>query len=260
MKKAPFKLYCVSHLPPLLGKKNYPGTQALLDHALWDLEACVEGGAKGLLLENEQDSPYTLRATPEAIACMTELGLELKKRAPSDFELGVEFLIHDPRASLSVAKVCDFNFVRTDYFVDRMAREEYGGEIEVDAKEINSFRKSIDASTIQIFADIQVKYATLLEKDKPLHLSATQAWQQGASAAVMSATKTGEAPNVNEVKEVFDKGVEGDIFIGSGLSPENIQSFAPFIQGAIVGTSLMKERKLQKDRIALLLEKLKEDI
>jgi hypothetical protein len=256
MIKPPFKLYCVSHLPPLLGKDSYPGSKALLDHALWDLEAAVEGGATGLLLENEQDTPYTLRATPEGIACLTKLGLELKKRAPANFQLGVEFLIHDPMASLSVAKVCGLSFIRTDYFVDRMARAEYGGEIEVNPKEIVNYRDGIEAKDVAIFADIQVKYATLLEQNKPLSLSAEQAWAHGAQAAVMSATKTGEAPAVNEVKEVFEKGVKGDLFIGSGLSSENVKEFIPYISGAIVGTSLMKERKLQKEKISELLKNL----
>lgn len=256
MKPQSFKLYCVSHLPPLLGKTGFPGAKGLLDHALWDLEAAVEGGARGLLLENEQDSPYTLRASAEGVASMTELGLELKKRAPRDFELGVEFLIHDPQASLSVAKVCGFNFIRTDYFVDRMARAEYGGEIQVDAKEIINFRENIGAQSIQIFADIQVKYAELLEKNKPLALSAAQAWEHQARAAVMSATKTGEAPNVEQVREVFEKGLKGDLFIGSGLAPQNIRSFGPYITGAIVGTSLMKDRKLQAPLIKELLSNL----
>lgn len=258
MKTKPFKLYCVSHLPPLLGKQGFPGTHGLLDHGLWDLEAAVEGGATGLLLENEQDHPYTLEASSEAIACMTELGLELKKRAPRDFELGVEFLIHDPFASLSVAKVCEFSFIRTDYFVDRMARAEYGGEIKVDPVAINHHRELIGASDIKIFADIQVKYAELLEAGKLLSLSAAQAFEHHASAAVMSATKTGEAPDVTEIKDVFKSHPVGDLFIGSGLSHDNIRDFAPYIDGGIVGTSLMRERKLQKQLIKDLLGKLSE--
>jgi predicted TIM-barrel enzyme len=57
------------------------------------------------------------------------------------FSLGVEFLIHDPQASLAVAKTANFSFIRTDYFVDRMARQEYGGEIKVNPKEVISYRE-----------------------------------------------------------------------------------------------------------------------
>lgn len=250
--KSPFNLICVSHLPPLMGKSLFKGEKSLLDHALYDLEAAIEGGATGLLLENEQDNPYTLRASAAGISSMTKLALELKRHAPENFFLGVEFLIHDPEASLSVAKTADFSFIRTDYFVDRMAREEYGGEIRVVAEEITSFRHSIAADNIAIYADIQVKYATNLEPDKPLTLSATQGWDKGSKAVVLSGRITGEAPSLEEVKSVGEIEGRGEVYIGSGFSVDNATSFLPFIDGAIVGTSLMKERKLQKDRIKAL--------
>ncbi len=245
----PFELICVSHLPPLMGKPSFLGHKSLRDHAFSDLEAAIEGGASGLLLENEQDNPYTLRATPEGITSMTKLALELSEQAPAGFKLGVEFLIHDPQASLSVAKTANFSFIRTDYFVDRMARAEYGGEIKVDAKEITDFRQQISAQDISIYADIQVKYAENLEPEKPLTLSAQQGWESGAKAVVLSGRITGEAPSVAEVKEVGELENRGEVFIGSGFSEENAKSFLPYIDGAIVGTSLMKERKLQRERI-----------
>lgn len=247
-----FNLICVSHLPPLMGKSLFSGHKSLRDHAFYDLEAAIEGGATGLLLENEQDNPYTLRATPEGISSMTKLALELKEQAPDSFHLGVEFLIHDPQASLSVAKTAEFSFIRTDYFVDRMAREEYGGEIKVDPKEITDFRQNIDANDIKIYADIQVKYAENLEPEKPLTLSAEQGWQAGASAVVLSGTITGVAPSLKEVQEVGELKDRGEVYIGSGFATENASDFLPFIDGAIVGTSLMKERKLQRERIQAL--------
>lgn len=247
-----FNLICVSHLPPLMGKSSFTGHKSLRDHAFYDLEAAIEGGASGLLLENEQDNPYTLRATPEGISSMTKLALELSSQAPKGFKLGVEFLIHDPQASLSVAQCADFEFIRTDYFVDRMAREEYGGEIKVDAKEITAFRKSISAEKVKIYADIQVKYATNLEPEKPLTLSAQQGWQEGAQAVVLSGKITGEAPSLAEVKEVGELDGRGEVYIGSGFSVENALNFLPYIDGAIVGTSLMVDRKLQKERISAL--------
>jgi membrane complex biogenesis BtpA family protein len=247
-----FNLICVSHLPPLMGKPSFSGYKSLRDHAFYDLEAAVEGGASGLLLENEQDNPYTLRATPEGISSMTKLALELAEQAPASFSLGVEFLIHDPQASLAVAKTANFSFIRTDYFVDRMARQEYGGEIKVNPKEVISYREKISASDISIYADIQVKYAENLEPEKPLTMSARQGWQEGAKAVVLSGTITGVAPSIVEVKEVGELSDRGHVFIGSGFSVENAEDFLPYIDGAIVGTSLMKERKLQKDKIEAL--------
>lgn len=252
MKNGSFNLICVSHLPPLMGKPSFSGYESIRDHAFLDLEAAIEGGASGLLLENEQDNPYTLRATPEGISSMTKLALELRSEAPKDFLLGVEFLIHDPRASLAVAKTAEFGFIRTDYFVDRMAREEYGGEIKVDPKEITDFQKSISAEEVKIYADIQVKYAENLEPEKPLTLSAKQGWDAGAHAVVLSGRITGEPPSLIEVKEVGELKNRGEVYIGSGFAVENAQSFLPFIDGAIVGTSLMTERKLQKDKILAL--------
>jgi predicted TIM-barrel enzyme len=85
-----------------------------------------------------------------------------------------------------------------------------------------------------------------LNLKKPLTMSARQGWQEGAKAVVLSGTITGVAPSIVEVKEVGELSDRGHVFIGSGFSVENAEDFLPYIDGAIVGTSLMKERKLQK--------------
>src|SRR5690606_16196612 len=99
----------------------------------------LDAGFDGALLENEYDKPYTVKAEAHAVSSVTYICMKLREDFPK-FNLGLEFLINDPYASLSVAKVASFDFIRSDYYVDIMYREEYG-RLEVNVDEFNQFRE-----------------------------------------------------------------------------------------------------------------------
>ena len=84
--------------------------------------------------------------------------------------VGCEILLNDPKASLAVAAAAGAAFIRTDYFVDRMTRPEFG-EFHIDPDALIAYRREIGAEHIMILADIQVKYATMVEP-RPLKDSA----------------------------------------------------------------------------------------
>ncbi len=167
-------IIAVIYLRPLLGYINHPGLQQVIDMASADLEVLRKCGVDAALLENEHDHPYTVKASKEVISSMSVVGHVLKKEA-GNYPLGSEFLINDPEASLAIAKAAGHSFIRTDYFVDRMAREEYGGEMEINPQGLIEYRKKIQGEDSQLLTDIQVKYATMLE-EKSLAKSAKEAF------------------------------------------------------------------------------------
>lgn len=244
-------IFGVSHLPGLLGKELYRGQEALYLHAKKEIEAIKKAGLTGLLLENENDRPYTTFARPEQIASMTAVASRLKLEYP-DFPLGVEYLINDPKASLATAKASGLQFIRTDYWVDKMFREEYG-ELEVDTDKFKNYRDQIQAQNILVFADIQVKYAQMREK-KTIAESAIQAFAAGADAIVVSGNATGEAVDLTDLTEAKNAVPDKMVLVGSGFSHSNAKEILKVADGALVGTSLMENSIITYEKAAELAE------
>ncbi len=249
-------LIAVSHLPALAGAASHHSQREVIEHALHDLAVCEELGVDGLLFENENDHPYDVEMSAAAVASMSAMLCEVMK-ARREVAIGVEYLINDPVASLYTAYSVGADFIRTDYFVDRMARPEYGGEMKIDPLGLVSLRDQLAqlaGYSISIFADVQVKYATMLENDKPLWRSCQEAQQAGANAAIISGVATGSAPSAHDFTQARSRGNIGPLFIGSGLSPANAEALVPVLDGAIVGTSLMSEGRLERQKTLALLE------
>lgn len=247
-------LIAVCHLPALAGTQNHTSQRKVIDHALHDLALCEELGVDGLLFENENDKPYDVEVKGEVIASMSALLMKALSQR-KNVKVGVEYLINDPFASLATAYACGAEFIRTDYFVDRMARAEYGGEMKISPRELVSQRNDYAnrGHFIQIFADVQVKYAEMLEADRPLWRSCQEAHKVGAEAAIISGVATGSAPRASDFEGARAEGSVGKLYIGSGLSAVNAEKLLPVLDGAIVGTSLMTNGVFDREKIKELL-------
>ncbi len=248
-------IIAVIYLRPLLGYPKHPGINQVIDFALEDLAVLRKCGVDAALLENEHDHPYTVKASKEVIASMSVIGHCLKREA-GDYPLGSEFLINDPEASLAIAKSAGHSFIRTDYFVDRMSREEYGGEMEINPKALIDYRRKIKAEDIQLLTDIQVKYATMLE-EKTLAQSAKEAYDNQSAAAVVSGKITGIAPHRDEILEAKEGAPNLPIIIGSGLALDNLDQLYKYIDGAIVGTALMTDTRMDYEKVAPFMDKVR---
>lgn len=240
------------HLPPLIGYPTFPGMDEVIVKSLKDLETLEKAGFDGILVENDNDTPHQVTASPEIIAALTVVTMEVIKHA-KNIIVGVEFLLNDPMASIAIAKATDAKFVRSDYFVDRMARDEYGGEMVINPKQTMDYKKKIQADNILFFADIQVKYARMLET-KTIDVSARQAKEAGADAAIISGTKTGEPPTIQDVMDAKKGTNNFPILIGSGLTSENAKEIMSVADGAIVGTSIKTGDYIDERKASELME------
>jgi uncharacterized protein len=238
----------VIHLPPLPGFAASPGIDGVLEKALADQRALEAGGAHGVLVENEEDHPHEVVAGPATIAHMTRVTATLVAHA--SVPVGIEILLNDPRASLAVAAASGARFIRTDYFVDRMERPEYG-EMLIDPDGVLAFRRRLGADHILVIADIQVKYARMLER-RPLADSARIARVHGADAIVVTGTATGLAPLPAEIRDARNGAPDCPVLIGSGLDAGNTGTLLPFADGAIVGTSLKSGNHVDVHKVQVL--------
>jgi membrane complex biogenesis BtpA family protein len=243
----PKPLIGVIHLPPLPGYAASPGLERVIEKALEDLRALEAGGADGALAENEEDRPHQVEAAPETIAAMTRVSRELVLAARSAI-VGVEILLNDPWASLAVAMMSGARFVRTDYFVDPMERAEYGGPMRIDPVGLQAYRSRIGAEGVLILADVQVKYARMMEA-RPLAESARLAREHRADAILVTGRVTGDPPRPSDVKESKAGAADCPVLIGSGLDARNARELLSVADGAIVGTSLKTGEKLDPDKV-----------
>lgn len=254
MSKNNVKLIGMIHLLPTMGYDDWPGMDAMFDKAKKDLLALEEGGADAALIENDADLPCQVKGEPDVVVPMTKVACELVKIAK--IPLGVEALLNDPKASLAIAKTCSLGFIRTDYFVDRMERGGYG-EFEIDPKGLMAFKKHITADDIKVYADVQVKYARMID-EKTIAESVGQAIKEGADGVVISGNYTGVRPDLSDVKEakLATKG-KVPVIIGSGFSVANAKSLLKHADWAIFGNSVKIKGFVDAKKVAQLVKVVK---
>lgn len=240
------------HLPPLPGYPASKGIEHVVRHAVADLRVLEEGGVDGILVENEYDRPHRITAAPETIAAMTRITRAVVQESETAV-IGCEILLNDPKASLAVARMAGAQFIRTDYFVDKMTRSEYG-EFEIDPDALLEYRSSIGAEDVLILADIQVKYATMIAP-RSLEDSAKLAQRKCADALIVTGDSSGDAPTARQLRDAAGTG--SSVLIGSGLRPDNAEALLAECDGAIVGTSLMQNKSVDPDRLELLMSHVK---
>jgi membrane complex biogenesis BtpA family protein len=244
------------HLPPLVGYKEHPGMDKVIKYAIRELKSLEAGGVNGVMVENENDHPHQVAVGPEIISAMTKIVDEIVKK--SSIPVGLEVLLNDPKASLAIAMVTGAKFIRTDYFVDRMVREEYGGEMLIDPKGLMVYKKKIGAEHVLVFTDIQVKYATLLEENKTITQSANLAIESGSDGLVVTGNFTGTEPELDDLREAKLATGSFPVLVGSGFSKENAGKLLKYASGAIVGTSLKKGNYISQYKVKDLMSKVYE--
>jgi predicted TIM-barrel enzyme len=106
--------------------------------------------------------------------------------------------------------------------------------------ELLAYRTRLEASEILVLADVQVKYARMLEPCT-LQESASRARAAGADGIVVSGMRTGKAPSLDELTDAR-AGADGiPVLVGSGLDRRNAAGLLAIADGAIVGTSLLRD-------------------
>jgi membrane complex biogenesis BtpA family protein len=245
MKTLDFKrrplLIGVIHLPALPGAPNYRGSfDAILERATADAKAYEKGGADALVIENFGDAPFTSKSVAaETIAAMARAGAAV--REVIKLPIGYNVLRNDARAALGLAAACDGSFIRVNIHSGAMITDQ--GLIEGQAYDTVRTRQQL-CPDVQILTDVHVKHAVPFG-DWTLEDAARDTWERGAvSALIVSGVGTGHPASVEDVQTVRQAVHDAPILIGSGFNRENASTLLPFINGAIVGSSLKRDGKL----------------
>lgn len=248
------------HLWPLPGAPGYTGygMQVIIDHALRDAEALLQGGVDGLVVENMWDLPYYVGkdVKPEAMTAQAVAAAEVVKNSP--LPVGINVIHNGGVVCLAIALAANARFIRVCILTG--ARLWDTGEFDHGcAAELLRKRKELAADGIHIFADVDKKHSVPFPGiDLRTHIQWTEFY--GADALIVSGKFTGDAPDVEKVREAKRLATR-PILIGSGCSAENAAAFLQYADGIIVGTSLKKdgvmENAVDVNRVRALVEKVR---
>lgn len=194
---------------------------ATLEDHIKDLELSFANGADAIVFEtsdyNKLDSQLT----------------EIRKRFPKHV-IGVNFLgsdsnLHSYKETFALAKKHKLQIAWTDFS---------GIDLIKEAPEV-SLQKILAEKPADVFyvSGIHMKYSTLVDTTKTIEQSALQAvgWVDGI---VITGPKTGVPTDPEKARRA--RSVIGDYPLGvaSGVSAENVQSLLPFIDYALVNSSI----------------------
>jgi membrane complex biogenesis BtpA family protein len=230
------------HLPPLPGSPRFAGNRKQLrGRALADAFGLVESGFDALLVENFGDAPYYPDDVPkstvaEMTAIVRELGIGV------DCPYGVNVLRNDAAAALSVAAAGGGSFVRVN--VHSGSRVTDQGVINGSAHETLRLRDRLNAD-VTILADVAVKHSAPIG-GRDLAAVTEETLSRGlADGLIVSGPATGEPADANDLQTVLDRRDDVDptvpVFVGSGVTPENVAALRDIANGIIVGTALKQD-------------------
>jgi len=233
------------HLLPLPGspRARQFGVQGVIDAALFDAEALVQGGVNGLMLENFGDLPfYPGRVAYTTVATMTAVAQAVRTRF--DLPLGINVLRNDGLSALAIAVATGAAFIRVNVLCSARLTDQ--GMIEGIAHDLLRERSQLNAEGISIFADIDVKHSAALAV-RPLAEETEELIHRAlADAVIVSGYGTGAAALVEDAQQVRQAAHDTPVLIGSGISEETIAKYLPFADGFIVGTSLKEEGRIDR--------------
>lgn len=224
------------HLRALPGSPGYAGDLAnVREAALRDAEALAEGGVQAVMLENFGDVPFFPGRVPaETVAQMTAIAAEVKRRVA--LPLGINVLRNDGLSALAVAHAAGAAFIRVNVLAGARLADQ--GILHGMAHDLLRLRAQLGAQ-VRIMADVDVKHSAPLahrdlsdEVDDLLHRAL-------ADALIVSGAGTGKATSAEKVHAVrAAAGKSAAIFVGSGVSVDNLREYAGAADGFIVGTAL----------------------
>jgi uncharacterized protein len=247
------------HLPALSGSPlSRLKLSQIRDHVRGDVDALVEGGVHGLMMENFGDVPfYPDRVPAYVIAQMTAIASDVRSR--SSLPLGINVLRNDGRGALAIAHATGADFIRVNVLCGARVADQ--GLIQGIAHDLLRERTLLGASDVRIFADVDVKHsAPLAERDLEDEVDDV-ARRALADAVIVSGAGTGKKTDPAKARRVKAAAPDLPLFIGSGTTAETIRDFVGIADGFIVGPSLKVDgvagNPVEVVRVKALVEKLR---
>jgi len=197
-----------------------------------------DGGVHGIAIENMHDVPYLRGGVgPEITAAMTIVAQAVK--AESGLPCGIQILAGANHEALAVAHAASLDFVRVEGYAFAHVADE--GFIDSSAASLLRYRRAIGAERVQVWADVKKKHSShAITADVDVGETAAAVEFMRADAVIVTGSATGEEASEADIDAVKRR-CRLPLFIGSGVSADNLATFARLADGFIVGSYFKKD-------------------
>lgn len=217
---------------PLPGSYRHrdKGIDEIVEIALRETEMVAENHFDGVIIQNMNDMPIRQISRPEAIAYMTRISYEIKKRFP---ELIMGILMNwDGVAGLSVADAVGADFVRVEHLFTG-ANVTSAGILQGQCVEIAELRKRT-GSKVPVYADVYEVHGIPLGR-KTVGDAAWECIHEAFADGLFMSGKTPEE-SIQMVQEARKKVPDVPIYLGGGATGDNIHELMQYYDGVSVAT------------------------
>jgi membrane complex biogenesis BtpA family protein len=252
-----FQLLGVLHLPPLpSAPRARLAFDQVVEHALRDAEALVRGGIHRCVIENLGDAPFHATAVePHVPAMLAVIGAEVRRRFGSDLDFGINVLRNDAESAMGAAAASGARFVRVNVLTGSAWTDQ--GLIHGQAARLLRYRRNLGAS-VRIMADVCVKHAVPAGDTDVVHAAVDTVGRGGADGVIVTGKGTGLPTDLVDVQRVVEAVPNHPVWVGSGVTPSSVAAFGRIAAGAIVGTYLHRDGRIElpidEDRVASMVE------
>ena len=233
------------HLLPLPGSPKFGGdSHVVVQAALQDAEALLQGGVDAILIENFGDTPFFPGRVPsETVAWMTRIGSVIRDRY--DLPLGLCVLRNDACRALAIAHSIDAQFIRVCILASPRVTDQ--GLIQGVAYRLLRERARLHAN-VKIFADVDIKHSYPLAAGYSLESDAADLVARShADALIVTGPATGRPIQESHLYSV-QKAADVPVFIGSGITHRNVDQLIKAAGGIIVGMAF-KQSENSESRV-----------
>ena len=231
----PSVLLGVVHLAPLPDSPGYQGSmEAILRRALDDARSLEQGGLDGAVVENMGDAPfYPDRVPAYVVAELTAFASEIGRI--TKLPLGINVLRNDGSAAVAVAHAVGARFVRINILCGVRATDQ--GLVSGKAHEVLRDRMTLGATSVRILADVDVKHSRPVG-DPDLQGEVRDCLERGgADGVIVSGSRTGSPVDLEGVRLAKECARGAPVWVGSGVTMNNVEQIYPEADGLIVGTA-----------------------
>ena len=223
----------MAHIGALPGSPLYDadgGVDRLVEGVLADVEKLQAGGVHAIMFGNENDRPYQLKASPEALASMTAVVTAVKPHLTVPF--GVNFL-WDPVATVAMAAATGASFAR-EIFTGLFASDM--GMWEPNAAEALRLRRNLGIRNVKLLFNINAEFASSIDT-RPIELRARSAvFSSLADAILVSGPLTGQPAENSDLRKVREAVPQVPLFANTGVNLDNVAATLAIADGCVIGT------------------------
>ncbi len=249
------------HLPALQGAAGFSlrdptGTTDLRDplgdiikRAAREAVLLQDAGFDAVVVENFGDAPFhATTVEPHTIASMAQCVRAIVRE--HGVPVCVNVLRNDAFAALAVAATAGAQAIRINGHMGVYATDQ--GMIEGRAAETLQYRQRLGAD-VAIWADVHVKHAQPISQPD-IALAAEELVDRGrADAVIVSGSTTGRPADLDDLRRVKGAVPQCPVFVGSGVTAQNVREYLELCDGVIVGSDLKRDGKasnpLDADRV-----------